>query len=68
MTGADWAMPLGGFTVRAEAANLIDRPYLQLVGNLLTPAALRKLNFGPIVSSLNKRGRAFLPWAICSST
>ena len=61
MTGVDWAMPLGGFTIRAEAANLIDRPYLQLVQNLLNPAALRRLDFRPIVSNLRTRGRAFLP-------
>jgi hypothetical protein len=61
MTGVDWAMPLAGFTLRAEAANLIDRPYLQVAQNLTSPAALRKLDFNKIGAKLIARGRAFLP-------
>src|SRR5262249_40742777 len=35
MTGADVAMPLGGFTVRAEAAWFVGRPYLRQGRDLL---------------------------------
>src|SRR5439155_448990 len=56
MTGVDWAMPLGGFTVRAEAAWLDDRPYLRRSSDLASPAAL--VLGAPetrVVASLHKR-------------
>ena len=61
MTGVDWAMPLGGFTVRAEAAWLDDRPYLRRSSDLASPAALARLPLRKITIDLLKRHRAAVP-------
>jgi hypothetical protein len=58
MTGADWAMPVGGFTMRAEAAWFIGRPYLQLVDNLISPQRVARLPIPAILARLVKHGRA----------
>jgi hypothetical protein len=42
MTGADAAFPFRGFTVRAEGAWFVDRPYLRPVADLVTPDILTK--------------------------
>lgn len=56
MTGADWAMPLGGFTLRAEAAFFNDRPYLRLASDLTSPAALARLPLRAIARQLVRNG------------
>jgi len=61
MTGADWAMPIGGVTVRAEAAYFNDRPYLRLASDLISPAALRALPFQSILRQLQRHGHAPVP-------
>src|SRR5262245_59043252 len=61
MTGADWAMPIGGVTVRAEGAHFMDRPYLRLASDLISPAALEELPLRRIVQRLLRRGRAAVP-------
>jgi hypothetical protein len=58
MTGADWAAPLGPFTVRAEGAWFVDRPYLRLGRDLISPAALARLPTDRIAARLLRRGRA----------
>src|SRR5439155_1259343 len=57
-TGADWAMPLGGFTMRAEAAWLDDRPYLRRSSDLIAQPALARLPLKQITLQLLKRHRA----------
>ena len=61
MTGADWAMPIAGFTVRAEAAWLDDRPYLRRSSDLITQPALARLPLKQITLELLKRHRAAVP-------
>src|SRR5439155_986365 len=61
MTGADWAMPLGGFTLRAEAAWLDDRPYLRRSSDLIAQPALARLPLKQITRELLKRHRVAVP-------
>jgi len=61
MTGADWAMPIAGFTVRAEAAWLDDRPYLRRSSDLTSQSALAGLPLKRIALELLKRHRAAVP-------
>jgi len=61
MTGADWAMPIGGVTVRAEVANFLDRPYLRLASDLISPAALDALPLHRVVQQLLRQGHAAVP-------
>ena len=61
MTGADWAMPLGGFTMRAEAAWLDDRPYLRRSSDLIAQPALARLPLKQITRELLKRHRVAVP-------
>ncbi|HYY05963.1 MAG TPA: DUF1302 family protein, partial [Candidatus Limnocylindria bacterium] len=60
MTGADASRALGGFTVRAEAAYLDDRPYLRpasdLVREATSPATVRRVG-----RELLRTGRAPVP-------
>jgi hypothetical protein len=58
MTGADWAAAVGAFTVRAEAAWFVDRPYLRLSRDLINPAALARLPVAQLARRLLRRGRA----------
>lgn len=44
MTGAGVAFPLRGFTLRAEGAWFVDRPYLRPASSLVSGSSLRKLN------------------------
>ncbi len=50
MTGADVAFPVGGFTIRAEGAWFVDRPYLSLAANLLTPQNLQRTRVEKAIS------------------
>jgi hypothetical protein len=58
MTGADWAMPIGGFTVRAEFAHFLNKPYLRLARDLISPEALRRLPLDKIATQLITKQRA----------
>jgi hypothetical protein len=60
MTGADAATPLGGFTVRAEAAYFDGRPYLRLASDLVDET-LRNLPLRRIGRELTRRGRSTVP-------
>jgi len=44
MTGADWSAVLGGATVRAEVAWFVNRPFLTITSDLISPAALSALS------------------------
>ena len=58
MTGADASTALGGFTVRAEAAHLDDRPYLRPASDLLAePLPVRRIG-----RELLRHGRAPVPF------
>jgi len=61
MTGVDWAMPIAGFTVRAEAAWLDDRPYLRRSSDLIAPPVLARLPLKRITADLLKHHRAAVP-------
>ncbi len=61
MTGFSGAKVLGPFTVRAEAAHFLDRPYLRSAGALASPAAVAALPLRRIVPRLMNRGRARVP-------
>jgi hypothetical protein len=61
MTGADWAMPIGGLTVRAEVAHFINKPYLRRSRDLISPRALSALPLTDIVRQVARRGRAPVP-------
>lgn len=63
VTGVDWARPVGDFTVRAEAAWLVDQPFLRSVSALVEPQALRRLPVGRIFEQLGRTGRASVPLA-----
>ena len=57
MTGADLATTVGGFTLRAELAWFVDRPYLRVASDLLTDSALRRID-RHVPTTLARRGRA----------
>ncbi len=57
MTGAGIAFPLRGFTVRAEGAWFIDRPYLRPASSLVSGNALRGLNADRILRRVIEENR-----------
>jgi hypothetical protein len=61
MAGADWAMTLGGATVRAEAAYFDDRPYLRLSRDLISAEALGSLPTRRLAQRLLRGGRVTVP-------
>ena len=63
MTGADWAMPLGDFTLRAEAAWLVDQPVLRATSAVLSPDALQGLPVRRILRQLAAGRPAPVPLA-----
>ncbi len=62
MTGADWAAPVGPFTLRAEVAVFQDRAYLRRTSDLISAQALANLPLRRILRELQRPGhRAEVP-------
>ena len=56
MTGADLASPVGGATVRVEAAYFQDRPYLRIANDLVSEALRHPRVHGPFYEQAFNRG------------
>jgi hypothetical protein len=56
MTGADWSSPLGGATVRAEAAFFQDRPYLRVASGVIDDALKRLRLPGSVLGQALDKG------------
>lgn len=61
VTGADVALPLGEFTVRAELAWLMDQPVLRATSAVLAPDALARLPVRRILRQLARGAPAVVP-------
>jgi hypothetical protein len=61
MTAGAVAFPVGSVTVRAELAHFNEKPYLRPAGDLVSPAALRRLPLDSIENQLGRRRRAYVP-------
>jgi hypothetical protein len=58
MTGADLAFPIGGFTVRAEGAWFVNRPYLRPANEIIDPVLNNKRRKENIFDRVANRGLA----------
>jgi hypothetical protein len=52
MTGADLAVPLGDWTLRAEVAGTLDKPMLRNTADLTSPAVLRRLPYQQLLPKI----------------
>lgn len=52
MTGADLAVPIGDWTLRAEVAGTLDKPMLRNTADLTSPAALRRIPYGTLLPKI----------------
>jgi hypothetical protein len=61
MTGADWAMTVGGAAIRAEVAFFQNHVYPRVASDLIAPAAISQLPLAKITRELLKQRRAPIP-------